>query len=157
MIRRDDILEPVVGGIVLLVVALMIAFSYGEKKVEGAVDGYPVQASFSKVDGLSEGAEVQLSGIRVGTVASQQLNNYYRANLTLMIDSGVKLPLDTSAAIHTDGVFGGKYVVLEPGGEYDMIQPGGTIEFTQGSVVVEDLLELIIAQGRARLAKSKEE
>jgi len=156
MIRREEILEPVVGGIVVLTVLLAIGFSYGDKRVEGEVNGYQVLASFGKVDGLSEGADVQLGGIRVGSVAGQKLSDNFRATLTLMIDNGVKLPLDTSAAIHTDGVFGGKYVVLEPGGEEEMIAPMGEIDFTQDSVVVEDLLELIIAQGKARLAAAKE-
>lgn len=157
MIKREDILEPVVGGIVVLTVLLAIGFSYGDKKVEGEVKGYPVLASFGKIDGLGEGADVQLGGIRIGSVAKQQLSNNYRATLTLMIDNQIKLPLDTSAAIHTDGIFGGKYVVLEPGGEEEMIASGGAIDFTQDSVVVEDLLELIIAQGKARLTAASEE
>jgi len=157
MIRREDIQEPVVGGFVVFAVFLAIILSYGGKKVDGEVaGGYPVLASFGKIDGLGENASVMMGGIQIGSVIRQTLGDNYRAQLTLMIDEGIELPLDTSAAIHTDGVFGGKFIALEPGGEMDMIEAGGVIDFTQDSVVVEDLLELIIAQGKARLAKTKE-
>ncbi|MCW9032792.1 MAG: MlaD family protein [Alphaproteobacteria bacterium] len=152
MVRPNDTMETVIGALVVFGVVIAMAFSYGGKKVEGASDGYPIIAAFNKIDGLSEGADVRLAGIKIGSVASYKLDEFFRAALTMEIDHGVKLPIDTSVAIHTDGIFGSKYIVLEPGGEEDTLQPGDSIEFTQESVVVEDLLELIINQGKARLA-----
>ena len=64
-----------------------------------------------------------------------------------------ELPLDTSAAIHTDGLFGSKFVVLEPGAEEDVLQSGDEFTYTQDAVVVSDLLDLIIAEGKAARAK----
>ena len=68
------------------------------------------------------------------------------------MDSSVRLPADTSAAIHTDGLFGSKFVVLEPGGEETYLGDGDVITFTQDAVIVSELLDLIIAEGRARRA-----
>ena len=69
------------------------------------------------------------------------------------MDAGVQLPEDTAAAIHTDGLFGSKFVVLLAGGEDATIKPGGAITHTQDALIVSELLELIIAEGRAARAK----
>lgn len=124
------------------------------QQADGARDTghYRVTAQFNKVDGLLAGDEVRVSGVQIGTVENQRLDDRFRAVLTLSIREDVKLPTDTSAAIHTNGLFGSKFVVLEPGGEFDELADGDSITFTQDSLVVEDLLELIINEGKARRA-----
>jgi len=113
--------DMLVGGLVVLLVAGLFGFSYSGKQMsaEASVGTYPVMAVFSRVDGLFEGDEVRLGGIRIGTVGSQSLDHNFRAVVTLQIDDGLEIPVDTAAAIHTDGLFGSKFVVLEPGGEED--------------------------------------
>ncbi len=157
MVRPNETMESVIGALVVTGVVFVMALSYGGKKVDGALDGYPITGIFNKIDGLSEGADVRLGGIKIGSVASFKLDEYFQVKMTMEIDHDVKLPLDTSAAIHTDGIFGSKYVVLEPGGEEDSLAPGGSIEFTQEAVIVEDLLELIINEGKSRLAANNKE
>lgn len=157
--------ESVVGGIVLVGLILVIALlqGYSDLTADATADDYPLDARFNRVDGLLKGSEVRLGGIRIGTVERQRLDSNYQAVVTMRIDSAVRLPLDTSAAIHTDGLFGPKYVVIEPGGDEESLGPGDEITFTQDAVVIGDLLELIITQGKmnrkkfARLiAKGKE-
>ncbi len=148
--------EIMVGALVMAGLALVFVFfqSGGEGAAQAARGEYVVKAAFSRVDGLGEGGEVRLGGIRVGTVSAQTLDSDFRAQVDLLIDQDVKLPLDTSAAIHTDGLFGSKYVVLEPGGEEEYPKDGDRITFTQGSVIVSELLELIISQGKANRRKA---
>ena len=45
------------------------------------------------------------------------------------------------------GLFGSKFVVLEPGAEEALLTSGGELNFTQDAVVVSDLLDLIISEG----------
>jgi len=120
------------------------------------MDSYKVQAIFNRIDGLTSGAEVRLGGVQIGTVGGQSLNENYQAIIELLIDKAVKLPTDTSAAIHTDGLFGSKYVVLEPGGEEVNIADGGVITFTQDALIVSELLELIISQGKKQAKEAAE-
>jgi phospholipid/cholesterol/gamma-HCH transport system substrate-binding protein len=47
-------------------------------------------------------------------------------------------------------LFGGKYITLEPGGDEEYLASGGEISMTQGSIVVQDLLELIIGEANLR-------
>lgn len=143
--------ETTVGGLAFLALALLIGFLYGGRELtaKAARSDYIVVATFNRVDGLLVGAPVRLAGIQIGTVDGEYLDVYYRAVTTLKIDSDVKLPTDTSVAIHTDGLFGTKYVVLEPGGDEEFLGDGEEIDFTQDAVIVAELLELIIAQGKA--------
>lgn len=144
--------DILVGATTMLALVGLFAFSYAGKQLsaEASVGAYPVTATFSRVDGLFEGDEVRLGGIRVGTVGQQSLDKNYRAVVTLNINSGMDVPVDSAAAIHTDGLFGSKFVVLEPGVEDGLLKAGGVIQYTQGAVVVGELLGLIIDEGRAR-------
>lgn len=145
-----------VGGGVVAALGLILALSYGGGQAPAPeTDGYVVEATFNRVDGLVPGDEVRMGGIRVGTVYGQKLDKHYRAVLQLQISEGVTLPIDSSAAIHTDGLFGAKYIVLEPGGEETNMQDGAIIEMTQEATIVSELLELIISEGQARRKGAK--
>lgn len=147
-----------VGASAVVALAGLVAFSYAGNQIsaKNSVSAYPVIATFNRVDGLFEGDAVQLSGIRIGTVGEQHLDENFRAVVTLNINSATKIPVDSAVAIHTDGLFGSKSVVLEPGVEDEMLKAGSTIQYTQGAVVVGELLNLIIEEGRARHAKAKD-
>ena len=110
-------------------------------------------AKFNKVDGLSEGSDVRMGGIRVGRVTNMDLDSKFRAVVTMDVDSQFPYTLDTSAAIHTDGLFGVKFIVSEPGAEEAVLSSGDEISLTQDAVVVGDLLELIISEGNVAKAK----
>jgi len=152
----NDNRDTLVGGLVVLVLAGVFAFSYAGKQLstQASVGSYAVTAVFDRVDGLFEGDEVRLGGIRIGTVGAQSLDEHFRAVVTLNINTGIDVPTDTAAAIHTDGLFGSKSVVLEPGVEEQLLGAGDYIEYTQGAMIVGELLNLIIDQGQARLAEA---
>ena len=80
--------------------------------------GYNIVAKFERVDGLGSGADVRLSGIKVGTVVDQKLEpNTYLAVVTMSIDAQVRLPVDTVAQITSEGLLGSNFVSLVPGAE----------------------------------------
>jgi len=139
----------IVGGIVVLVAAFVFAVISSKQSLSTGpgVGKYRINAMFNRVDGLVEGDDVRVGGIKVGSVSVQALDKDYRAIIGMDIDSAVKLPKDTSAAIHTDSLFGSKFVILEPGGDEQNLASGDTITFTQDALVVSDLLDQIIAEG----------
>ena len=147
--------EAVVGVVVFAVFVLAVLFSYTARDtLARATDtGYVVTATFNRVDGLPVGGAVRVGGVHVGTVTDQRLDQHFRAVVTLHLGREVDLPADTSAAILTESLFGSKYIELEPGGDAAMLKNGDAIQFTQDSLVVSDLLDMIIAEGRANLAK----
>lgn len=149
---KGEIRDVVVGIVTLAVLAAVAVMSFARSDFP-KTGTYDVIASFARIDGLLLGDEVRMGGIKIGTVARQELTENFRATLTLQINSDVVLPKDTSAAIHTEGLFGSKYIELDPGGDTDEIKPGGTIVMTQDSLVVEDLLEMIIGEAKVQRAK----
>ncbi len=137
---RRNVIETVMGGVVLIVAAMFVAIAFQSGNVTGPA-GYRITAEFDDASGLGPGSEVRMSGVRIGTVHSQELDpDTYFAVVTLNISDSIKLPSDTSARIIADGLLGSNFIALEPGGDEEMIPPGGEITFTQGSINVVDLL-----------------
>ncbi len=137
---RRNVIETVMGGVVLIVAAMFVGIAFQSGTVTTPV-GYQVVAEFDDASGLGPGSEVRMSGVKIGTVHSQELDpDTYFAVVTLNISDSVKLPRDTSARIIADGLLGSNFVALEPGGDEEMIPDGGEITFTQGSINVVDLL-----------------
>ena len=62
----------------------------------------------------------------------------------LKIDKDLQLPLDTSAAITSEGILGGNYLALAPGGDTEMLRPGDEITDTQGAVDMMSLIGSVI-------------
>ncbi len=149
-----ELKEISVGAVVFAVFLGVMIYVYGgqdDYAAEGV--GTRISASFNRVDGLVEGDPVYLSGVKVGAVEKMWLNENFRAVVTFWIDGAIKIPMDSSAAIHTDGLFGSKFISLGPGAEEKPLQDGDTITFTQDAVVVSELLDLIISEGKAKRAK----
>ena len=87
------------------------------------------------------GADVRLSGIKIGSVTSQNLDvQTYDAVVLMQINNEVKIPADSSAKISSEGLLGGNYIAIEPGGSDEMLIAGDSIELTQGSI---DLIGLL--------------
>lgn len=153
-VTGEELRAFTVGAAAVVVFFGVLALSYFGTRMHGAAatDSIRIYATFNRVDGLNVGDEVHLAGVPVGRVSELTLQANFRPRLTLLVDDDVPLSTDTSAAIHTDGLFGRKFVVLEPGGEEEVLSDGGAITFTQDSLVVSELLDLIIAEGRAQRA-----
>lgn len=154
-----EIREICVGAVAVGLLAGSLATFYagGPQEARAGIETYRISADFNRIDGLEPGAEVRLSGIPVGRVESASLADGFRVRITMLIDSDVQLPADTAASIQTDGLFGAKSMVLDPGGDERSLGDGGAISFTQDAVVVGDLLDLIIAEGRAARAMAPED
>ena len=104
-------------------------------------NGYEIVARFGRVDGLKRGADVTLSGVKVGTVTSIDLDRKtYQAVVHMSVASNVELPADTDAKIVSESLLGGMVIVLEPGGDTKLIKPGGEIEKTQDAISLTDLI-----------------
>lgn len=143
--RRTEILT---GAVTVLAGVAVVAALYLGKP--GEPPGVPMLASFQRADGVTVGTQVRLSGLVVGQVVGARLDERFRAIVHMRLQPGLQLSIDTAAAIHTDGLLGAKYIVLQPGGDDKLLQPGGLIRYTQDAVVMEDLLETIIAEAKQR-------
>ena len=142
-----NLVETLVGAVVLAVAAVFVVFAVTRTDV-GAVAGYEVIAKFDRIDGLSVGADVRVSGIKVGTVIDQRLDlETYLAVVRMSIDPAVLIPTDSSAAIVSDGLLGDKFMSVTVGGEEEMLEPGDEIRYTQASISIEQLIGKFVFGG----------
>jgi len=134
------------GAVVLAVAGLFLFYAYASSEFSTG-GGYEVIARFTTVGGLKPGSDVRMSGIKVGTVSKQVLDpNTYLAEVTLSIDESIKLPIDSSAAVSSEGLLGGNFVDLVPGADEKMLQPGERIELTQDAVDFVQMLSRFMFQ-----------
>lgn len=145
---RHELRDVIVGLCVTASLIVVLYFVFGPSPFATSAT-YRVDASFQRVDGLEVGSPVQAAGVTVGRVSALELNDGFRVRTSMEIDSSVELDTDASAAIVTDGIFGGKLINIDIGGGENMIQDGGSISFTEDAVILDDLFALIIAQARA--------
>ena len=135
-----NVIETVMGGVVLLVAAGFVVLAFQSGSV-GNSSGYALKAEFDNASGLAPGADVRMSGVKIGVVTTQELDpNTFFAVVNMTIQDDIKLPKDTSARILADGLLGANFVALEPGGEEENLNDGDQITFTQGSINVVDLI-----------------
>ncbi|GBD43249.1 putative phospholipid ABC transporter-binding protein MlaD [bacterium HR40] len=138
MSRR--IVETLLGAIVLAVAFGFLAWAYSRSNV-ARPDGYTLYARFDSIDGLEIGADVRVSGIRVGKVTGAELDpETYRARVAFDVRRDLELPRDSSAAVVSSGLFGSKYLAIVPGAEPEMLKPGEEITLTQSSINLETLI-----------------
>jgi len=139
--------ETILGAAVAVVAVGFFVFAAAQAGQTGSAGGYDLVARFQRVDGIAVGADVRVSGVKVGVVRSVELDpETYMARLTITVANGVQVLDDSTARIASDGLLGGAYVAIEPAG-MDALPAGGEIPNTQGSV---DLLTLFasFAQGQ---------
>lgn len=138
--EKGRIFETVVGIFVLIVTVGFFNFVYSKSSWR-SIDGYVLTARFDRVDGLAEGTDVKVSGIRVGKIDSLEVDpKTFFAVVKFHIFNYIKLPTDTSAVVSTDGLFGGKYLSLVPGGEDEYLKNGDEIEHTTGPISLETIV-----------------
>lgn len=138
---REHIGEALTG---LLVILLAIAFAWfawlrtGGGTAAGAIE---ISALFPNITGIEVGTDVRIAGLKVGTVTQQELDPAtYQVKTTMAIDPKIKIPVDSSAAVTSEGFLGGSYVALMPGGDPTPLKSGDVITDTQGAV---DMMGLV--------------
>ena len=141
---RRSLVETILGGVVVLVAAGFLLFALQATEV-GAVDGYTVKARFLKVGGLEVGSDVRISGVKVGTVTERQLDlDNFEAIVEFTVSGDVRLPVDTQAAVTSEGLLGNKYLRLIPGSAKEFIGDGAEIAQTRDFRSLEDTVSEII-------------
>ena len=139
-----NIIETGMGAIVILVAAVFLVFSYTVSDLRPAA-GYDVIAKFNAVDGLLDGSDVRIAGVKIGTVVDERIDQKeYRAVVTMKINHGVELAEDTVVRVSSAGILGGKYVKLEPGASKNFVPAGGELKNTKDVISLEELLGKVI-------------
>lgn len=109
----------------------------------GGSSGITVTAQFSDAAGLFTGNDVGVLGVRVGEVTDITPRGDH-VDVTLQIDSGVKIPADASAVVVSRSVATDRYVELTPVYDSGAVLSSGTVlgeNRTRSPVEFDELLE----------------
>lgn len=145
---RRNVIETVLGAVVLAVAAIFLIFAYSNASLR-TISGYELVAKFDRIDGLNQGSDVKVSGIKVGTITGQEIDpKTFLAVIRFTVDPNIKLPVDSAAEVVSEGLLGSKYLSLVPGADSKTLQPGQEVRFTQSPVNLESLIGQLIFSGR---------
>jgi phospholipid/cholesterol/gamma-HCH transport system substrate-binding protein len=151
-VGQNDIFEVLTGAAVVAVAVIFLGFTY-MRTGSGSLSGYEVLAKLPKVDGLGEGTDVRISGIKVGSVTEMDLDpNNFLVTVHMSIRDDIKLPTDSALLINQAGFLGSQYLSILPGGDAKNIAPGGLIVNVQ-SANTNDVVNLV---GRAASGASSQ-
>ncbi len=121
---RRNAAEVLSGAVVLLVAAGFLGYAVAHSG-RSAAAGYSLTAKFDHIDGLPVGSDVRMAGVKVGGILAERIDpQSYLAVVTFSVRDGLELPKDSSAAVTSDSLLGGKYLSLSPGADTTMLRPG---------------------------------
>ncbi len=145
-----NIFETILGAVVLALGGLFLVFAYSSADLN-KVKGYSLTANFPMVDGVKEGTDVKINGVKVGSIEGLKLNtepgdNQYLVTVKMTLDRSIQIPTDTIALVSSESLLGGKYLSLEPGVDETMIKTDGTgrVTRTQAPLRLDDLIGQMI-------------
>jgi phospholipid/cholesterol/gamma-HCH transport system substrate-binding protein len=112
-----------VVGLVLLVVAIELTLGLGLLR-----RSYPVFATFRDVQGLDQGADVRLAGLKAGRVDSLRIEGD-RVIVKMDIAEGLELKRDSVARLDFRALSGDRFIALSLGTPTaKRVEPGDTLE-----------------------------
>lgn len=141
MLRQRGI-DFIVGVFVIICILCLLFLAV---KVSGLnlshSSRFTVTANFQNIGDLKVRAPVTIAGVTVGSISSITLNpQTYEAIVTLDINKGTPIPVDSTANIYTAGLIGSNYISITPGFSNDNLQDGGKITQTNPALILQNLI-----------------
>ena len=130
-------------GIIAFIILINLVFTEKNRE-DGNFNSYI--ATFNKIDGVSVGTDVLISGIKVGEVDEILIKDNY-PQISINVKKNLRISDDSSVSIQTDGLFGKKFLLIEVGGNDVYLKNGEKFSYAEDSIVIEELLGKIILIG----------
>ena len=153
----SDTKKTLIGFLFVLLLGSILLSLHGKSGLTQNSTDFTLYAAFDKSDGLMNGADVRLAGLKIGHVVAQQFTDGYRIKVELALDKEYALPVDSSVTIETDGILGAKHIEIVPGADEEMMVSGDTFGYTQDVLILNDLLEKMTSYLRNKKESSDEE
>src|ERR1700744_3085827 len=68
VMQQNNVAETLIGAVVVAVAVAFLAFAYFRTGAGSLAGGYEINARTAKADGLADGTDVRLAGVKIGTV-----------------------------------------------------------------------------------------
>ena len=155
--KNEDRKKILVGFLFAMLLAISFVWLHERSVTKQSVQGFTLYAQFGKVDGLTNGAEVRLGGLKVGRVVNQTFAQGYQILVEISLDKDYQLPVDSSVQIETDGLMGLKHLEIVPGADEEILQEGDSFGYTQDVMILNDLLDKVLAYMKEKKGVTDEE
>lgn len=153
---KNNTFETLIGTLVLLIAIL---FTFMASKISDSrqkmSSGYVLNAKFNNIEGLNIGADVKVSGVKIGSVLDIDLNQNYMANVKIKLPKDLNVPVDSIFKVSTSGLIGNKFVNIKIGADEEYLKDGETAEFTESTMDLEDLIGRFVFNNENKNDKDK--
>ena len=142
---NKNIFETILG-VIVIIVAIVFGFKlYEQFNINNQSKNYIVYALFNNSGGIKKGADVRISGVRIGKILDVNLDNEnYKAKIKMEISDKIELSKDSVVEIASDGFIGGKYVRIISGTDTKLIKQNSELKNTKDIVSLEQMLGKLI-------------
>jgi len=124
--RNHSFFDLVLGAAILCVAVGFLVYMRLQTGI-GGLSSYPLNAEMRRVDSLKAGADVRISGVKVGTITGLTLKHGgYRVDVSMNIRQGIPIPSDSTLAVNS-GIMSSSYLNIRPGHSGKMLMPGATL------------------------------
>ncbi|MBP5273790.1 MAG: MCE family protein [Abditibacteriota bacterium] len=109
---------------------------------------YEICTYFDTVEKIDKGAQVRLSGFKVGSVTGIELTENLKAKITMKIDRKIKIPADSDCLATSGAIIGEIFIKINPGtstrhlADGDTIKASAKVNFDEVTDNVNDLLKV---------------
>ncbi|MES1152194.1 MAG: MlaD family protein [Dongia sp.] len=143
---QRNVLETVMGAVVLLAAAAFLYIVYGASGVSAPSSGYHLIMRLDSGGSITPGTDVRAAGVKVGTVVKQEFDpKNFQAVITLDIDKNVQIDTDASANVDQDGLLGNSFVAVQLGGDDTMMKDGDTFKHATGALSLSRLIGAVVS------------
>lgn len=156
-------------GIFFLIAIGIIAYVWFKVLDLGSPNGFLLKAKFRSVEGISPGSQVQIAGIKVGSVKDITFEpDTGRAVVSMSLNESYRdlIPEGSRLMVKTRGLLGDRFLVIEPGkpnarklkqGEEIKLvnEPTDTQKVLESLAVVSQDLQVITAETRRQIVDEK--
>lgn len=147
---KQETKEIVAGVFLTVLLIFVLLFVHSRTALQKETSDFVLNAQFTKADGLMNGADVRLAGLKVGDVTRQTLNGNYAVRVQMSFKKPIELSTDSSVSIETDGLLGTKHIELVPGADEEYLKSGDDILYTQDALILSELMDKVTAYMREK-------
>jgi phospholipid/cholesterol/gamma-HCH transport system substrate-binding protein len=110
-----------IGAIGLALILVMLVLAFNASKLPFLNGGTTYHANFADAAGLKAGDDIRISGVKVGTVTSVELDGA-QVRVGMKVNSDMRIGADSRADIKIKTLLGQKYVSLIPEGTGELAE-----------------------------------
>jgi len=131
--------EALVGLLTLVVLGLT---AWGVLRTDDRPDGmggtWLLYVQVPTAEGIYPDTPVRIAGVTVGGVDAVDLDGR-AARLTLMLQPGLELPVDTVVDVGSEGMLGDKFIRLTPGKSETLVRAGSVVQAQPPGASIDSL------------------